>query len=58
MFQCYNVRCEQLHREGSLVRVHSSDSDGHHQLLSVLTSVEGECGSVASCKHREPQSVS
>lgn len=48
----------QLHREGSLVRVHANDSDQHQQPLSVLTSVEGDKGSVVSSKHREPETVS
>lgn len=49
--------CPQLHREGSLVQLHSSGSDPHQQPLSVLTSVEGESGSVVSSKHRDPKTV-
>ena len=48
----------QLHRDGSLVKVHSKESERQQGQLSVLTSVLGESGTVASCEHREPQSVS
>ena len=48
----------QLHRVGSLVRVHCSEAGQQQQPLSVLTSVEGESGTVVSVKCREPSSVS
>ena len=48
----------QLHREGSLVRVHCSEAGQLQQPLSVLTSVEGDSGTVVSVKCREPSSVS
>lgn len=49
----------QLHREGSLVIVHNKDDNiaDQRQPLSVLTSVEGDNGTVISCDNREPQSV-
>ena len=50
------VLLQKLHREGSLVQVHSKDSD-QPPPVAVLTSVKEDSGTVVSCDHREPQIV-
>ena len=55
-FELYGlpVPGQQLHREGSLVQVHTSDQP---LPLAVLTSVDGDSGTVVSPGNREPQTV-